>query len=179
MLADMKEHASEASTLRKSDAVLSGAVLSVALSALCVAVSNCATLRNALTFDEPQVELQQINVTGMGLSGGTLDLVFDVYNPNQYRLRSTRLEVGLELASTDFGEALIDKPLDLSPQNHSRVVMPVRFTWAGVGAAARSLLQSQELPYGVTGAVILDTPLGERTLQLKSNGKVPLKKLIP
>jgi len=142
-------------------------------------VTACATLRNALKFESPQIELQQINVTGMGLSGGTLDLVFDVYNPNQYRLRSTRLEVGLELASTDFGEALIDKPLDLSPQNHSRVIMPVRYTWAGVGAAARSLLQSQELPYGITGAVILDTPLGERRVQLKSKGNVPLRKLIP
>jgi LEA14-like dessication related protein len=145
---------------------------------LACALSGCATLRNALTFENPQIDLQEINVTGMGLSGGTLDLVFDVYNPNQYRLRSTRLEVGLELASTDFGEALIDKPLDLSPQNHSRVVMPVRFTWAGVGAAARSLLQSQELPYGITGAVILDTPLGERRVQLKSKGNVPLRKLI-
>ena len=148
------------------------------LALLAGVVTACATLRNALTFESPQIELQEINVTGMGLSGGTLDLVFDVYNPNQYRLRSTRLEVGLELASTDFGEALIDKPLDLSPQNHSRVVMPVRFTWAGVGAAARSLLQSQELPYGITGAVILDTPLGERRVQLRSKGNVPLRKLI-
>jgi len=146
---------------------------------LSVAASACATLRNALNFEEPQIQLQEIHVTGMGLSGGTLDLVFDVYNPNQYRLRSTRLDVGLELASTDFGEALIDKPLDLSPQNHSRVVMPVRFTWAGVGAAARSLLQSQELPYVITGAVILDTPIGERRVQLKDSGKVPLRKLIP
>ena len=164
MLAGMKE--------RASAAFCSVAALGVALSA-------CATLRNAITFQQPDIALQEINVTGMGLSGGTLDLVFDVYNPNQYRLRSTRLDVGLELASTDFGEALIDKPLDLSPQNHSRVVMPVRFTWAGVGAAARSLLQSQELPYGITGAVILDTPLGERRVQLKSHGKVPLRKLIP
>ena len=161
MLAVMKEHAS------------------VAVLVLSVAVSGCATLRNALSFEEPQIELKQVDITGFGLQGGTLDLVFDVYNPNQYRLRSTRLEVGLELASTDFGEALIDKPLDLSPQNHSRVVMPVRFTWAGVGAAARSLLQLQELRYGITGAVLLDTPLGERRVQLQSTGNVPLKKLIP
>src|ERR1700704_2776892 len=145
---------------------------------LIAALAGCATLRNALTFENPQIALQQINVTGLGMTGGTLDLVFDVYNPNQYRLRSTRLEVGLELASTDFGEALIDKPLDLSPQNHSSVVMPVRFSWAGVGAAARSLLQSQELPYGITGAVILDTPLGSRTVQLQNTGKVPLRKLL-
>jgi LEA14-like dessication related protein len=164
MLADMKEHAS---------------VVLSRVAVLCAAVSGCATLRNAMTFEKPQIELQEINITSLGLQSGTLDLVFDVYNPNQYRLRSTRLEVDLELASTEFGEALIDKPLDLSPQNHSRVVMPVRFTWAGVGAAARSLLQSQELPYGITGAVILDTPLGERRVQLQDTGKVPLKKLIP
>jgi LEA14-like dessication related protein len=145
---------------------------------LTITLSGCATLRNALSFEQPQVELQEINVTGLGLSGGTLDLVFDVYNPNDYRLRSTRLEVDLELAGTDFGEALIDKPLDLSPENHSRVIMPVRFTWAGVGAAARSLLQAQELPYGLTGAVLVETPIGERRVELRSSGKVPLRKLI-
>ena len=156
----------------RKDASAAGALVAVVL------VAGCATLKNALTFEKPDVLLQQINVTGIGLTGGTLDLVFDVYNPNQYRLRSARLEVELQLAQTDFGEALIDKPLDLSPQNHSQVVMPVRFTWAGVGAAARSLLQSQSLPYGLTGAVILDTPIGERRVQLKNSGTVPLRKLI-
>jgi LEA14-like dessication related protein len=145
---------------------------------LVVTLSACATLKSALNFQKPDLELQEINVTGLGLQGGTLDLVFDVYNPNDYRLRSTRLEVALELAGTDFGEALIDKPLDLSPTNHSRVIMPVRFTWTGVGAAARSLLESQELPYGITGAVLLDTPVGERRVELRSDGKVPLRKLI-
>jgi LEA14-like dessication related protein len=145
---------------------------------LIITLGACATLQNVLKFEQPQVELQEINITGLGLSGGTLDLVFDVYNPNDYRLRSTRLEVGLELAGTDFGEALIDKPLDLSPENHSRVVMPVRFTWSGVGAAARSMLESRELPYGLTGAVLVETPIGERRVELKGKGNVPLRKLI-
>ena len=148
------------------------------LAGVAIALGACATL-GKLYFQDPQIQLQEINVTSLGLSGGTMDLVFDVYNPNDYRLRSTRLEVALELAGTDFGDALIDKPLDFSPVNHSRVVMPVRFTWAGVGAAARSLLESQELPYGLTGAVLLDTPLGERRVQLSSKGKVPLRKLVP
>ena len=142
------------------------------------AVASCATLRSALDFQEPQVELKQINITGMGLSGGTLDLVFDVYNPNDYRLRSTRLEVGLDLEDRHFGDALIDKPLDLSPTNHSQVVMPVRFEWSGVGAAARGLLTRQALRYGITGAVLLDTPLGDKRVQLRGTGDVPLKKLL-
>jgi LEA14-like dessication related protein len=149
----------------------------IAVALLALTAAGCATLRNALNFQEPQVALQQINITGLGLTGGTLDLVFDVYNPNDYRLRSTRLEVGLDLEGTHFGDALIDRPLDLSPTNHSQVVMPVRFEWAGVGAAARGLLTRAAVKYGVTGAVLLDTPLGEKRVQLRSTGDVPLKKL--
>ena len=150
----------------------------LALVAACCVATGCATLRAVLNFEEPQIALQQINVTGMTLSGGTLDLVFDVYNPNDYRLRSTRLEVGLDLEGTHFGDALIDKPLDLSPSNHSQVIMPVRFQWSGVGAAARGLLTRQGLRYGITGAALLDTPLGDKRVQIRSTGDVPLRTLM-
>src|SRR3989440_12470573 len=120
---------------------------------------SCATL-GRLSFTEPDVALQEIAVSGIGLTGGTFDLVFDVYNPNDYRIRSTRLEVGIDLEGTHFGDALLDRPLDLSPTNHSRVVVPVRFAWTGLGAGARALLTRQALGYAVTGRVFLDTPLG-------------------
>ena len=86
----------------------------------------CATL-GRLSFREPDLELERINLTGLGLTGGTLDLVFDVYNPNDYRIRSTRLDVGIDLEGTHFGDGSVERPLDLSPVNHSRVIVPVRF----------------------------------------------------
>ena len=137
----------------------------------------CATL-GRLSFTEPEVALQEIAVTGVGLTGGTFDLVFDVYNPNDYRIRSTRLEVGIDLEGRHFGDALLDRPLDLSPTNHSRVVVPVRFEWAGVGAGAKALVTRQAVGYGLTGRVLVDTPLGERTVALKGTGTVPLRKLL-
>jgi LEA14-like dessication related protein len=140
-------------------------------------LGGCASIRAAISFVEPQVELEQINVTGLSLTGGTLDLVLDVYNPNKYRLRSTRLEIGLDLETVHFGDALIDKPLDLSPENHSRVNIPVRFEWAGVGAGAKALLTRQAIAYGLTGAVLLETPLGDRRVGLGVKGDVPLRKL--
>ena len=146
---------------------------------LCVALlTACATLRG-LAFKEPEVSLQEIDITGIGLTGGTFDLVFDVFNPNDYRIRSTRLEVGVDLEGTHFGDALLDRPLDLSPTNHSRVVVPVRFEWAGVGAGAKALFARQAVAYGITGRVFVDTPLGEKTVVLHGTGNVPLRKLIP
>lgn len=147
-------------------------VLGLALSG----VSGCATLKSAFSFHEPQLELEEIRITGLGLTGGTFDLVLDVYNPNDYRLRSTRLELSLDLEDVHFGDALIDKPLDLSPVNHSQVIVPVRFEWAGVGAVARGLLQRQAIRYKTTGTVLVDTPIGERRVPLQLSGDVPLKK---
>jgi LEA14-like dessication related protein len=147
-----------------------------ALALVLAFASSCATLQRALRFEEPQIVLEQINVTGLGLTGGTLDLVFDVYNPNDYRLRSTRLEIGVDLDDVHFGDALLDRPLDLSPTNHSRVVVPVRFEWAGVGAGARALLSRQAVRYGLSGAVLVETPVGDRRVELRTTGDVPLRK---
>jgi hypothetical protein len=36
--------------------------------------------------------------------------------------------------------ALLDRPLDLSPTNHSQVVAPVGFEWGGLGAGAKALV---------------------------------------
>jgi LEA14-like dessication related protein len=148
-----------------------------ALLSLAVLASACATLRG-LTFQEPDLSLQEIAITGIGLTGGTFDLVLDVYNPNDYRIRSTRLEVGIDLEGRHFGDALLDRPLDLSPTNHSRVVVPVRFEWAGLGAGAKALVTRQAVGYGLTGRVLVDTPLGERTVALRGTGNVPLRKLL-
>ena len=145
--------------------------------AFVLASAACATLRN-LTFTEPDVSLQEIDVIGIGLTGGTLNLVFDVWNPNDYRIRSTRLEVGIDLEGTHFGDALLDRPLDLSPTNHSRAVVPVRFEWAGLGAGAKALVTKRAVGYAITGAVLLDTPLGEQRVALQGRGNVPLKAFV-
>jgi len=142
-----------------------------------LAGASCATIQSALSFKAPDITLTDITVTGLGLTGGTLDLAFDVYNPNTYRLRSTRMELGLDLEDVHFGEALLERPLDLSPENHSRVIVPVRFEWSGVGAGARAFFSRQEIKYGIDGAVILETPIGEQRVGLRATGDVPLKKL--
>ena len=146
------------------------------LAGLAVTLGACATL-GKLYFQEPQIQLQEINVTGIGISGGTMDLVFDIYNPNDYRIRSTRIEVALDLENTHFGDAYLERPLDLSPTNHSRVVVPTRFEWAGVGAGARALFTKQAINYALTGRVVLETPLGDKRVGLTGRGQVPLKKL--
>lgn len=149
------------------------------LAGLAALAAACATLGRALRFEEPQIQLQEVRVTGLSFTGGTLDLRLDVFNPNDYRLRSTRLEVGVDLEDTHFGDALLEAPLDLPSQQHSLITVPVRFEWAGLGAGARALLTRQTIRYGLTGIATLDTPLGDRRVQLRAGGDVPLRTLLP
>lgn len=143
-----------------------------------VALAGCKTLSSALHFAEPEIQLKEIQITGIGLSGGTLNLALDVYNPNDYRLRSTRLELGIDLESTHFGDALLENPLELPSQQHTLVTVPVRFEWAGVGAGARALLTRQAIRFGLTGTAYLGTPLGDRRVQVHGSGDVPLRRLV-
>ena len=134
---------------------------------------------HALRFDEPVIQLKEVRITGIGLSGGTLDLALDVFNPNEFRLRSTRLEVGIDLENVHFGDALVETPLELPSQQHTLVVVPVRFEWAGVSAGARGLLMKQAIAFILTGTAALDTPLGNRRVQVRGSGNVPLRSLLP
>jgi hypothetical protein len=102
-----------------------------------------------------------------------------VYNPNQYEIRGTRVELSLDLEERHFGDALLERPLALSAQQHIRVVVPVAFEWAGVGAAAQALLTRQAVRYALRGSVLVDTPIGERRVSVTRRGDVPLRKVSP
>lgn len=145
---------------------------------LAVLVAGCATLTRSLRFEEPGVTLQEIRITGLGLTGGSFDLALDVFNPNTYGLRTTRLELGIDLEQVHFGDALVETPLDLPSQQHSAVTVPVRFEWAGLGAGARALLTRQAIRFGLTGVATLGTPLGDRRVAIHGSGDVPLKALV-
>jgi hypothetical protein len=149
----------------------------LALPLVAVSLAACATLGH-VAFQEPEIALKEIAITSIGLTGGTCDLVFDVWNPNAYRITSTRMEVGIDLEGSHFGDALLERPLDLSATAHSRVRVPVRFEWAGLGAGAKALLTKQAVGFAVTGRVLLDTPVGTETVVLKGTGNVPLTKLL-
>src|SRR5260370_18731 len=102
----------------------------------------------------------------------------EVWNPSADRITSAGMEVGIDLEGSHFGDALLGRPLDLSATAHSRVRVPVRFEWAGLGAGAKALLTKRAVGFAVTGRVLLDTPVGTETVVLKGTGNVPLTKLL-
>jgi len=122
----------------------------------------CASLGRAV-FKEPVVEFRELKVNGLGLTGGSLDVVLSVYNPNNFRLDATRLTYNLMVDSVNFGSGAIDQQFAVQSGDSTLVRLPLTFTYAGIGAAGRQLLNTGTVNYRVTGDMTVGTPLGNFT----------------
>jgi LEA14-like dessication related protein len=129
---------------------------------LAVLLGGCVTLGRA-AFREPQVVLREIAITGVGLTGGSLDVVLAVHNPNGYKMDALRMTYRVDIDSTTVGEGELDRRFVVLGKDSSIVRLPVRFTYAGLGAAGRALLTSGIVNYRVRGDFTVATPIGNFT----------------
>jgi LEA14-like dessication related protein len=130
-------------------------------------------------FQEPTVELNTIIVRGIGLTGGTLDVVLDVTNPNNVDLKGTRLELGLDVEGTHFGDVDLNDAFNLPKNTPTMITVPLTFNWAGVGAAARSAFNYGTVKYDMKGRASLETPWGVERVPFARSGSVALNQTRP
>ena len=60
--------------------------------------AGCSALGRA-AFKQPVVTLKQVNIRGVGLTGGSLDVTLAVENPNHYTLDAKRLTYRVMMAN--------------------------------------------------------------------------------
>ena len=152
-------------------------VQAVAVGALLASTTSCSLVQR-FRFTPPTVALQTITVTGLSLSGGSLRLLLDVHNPNPYELKGSALRLAVDLEGTPFGELVRDEPLTLPESAHAPVAVDLRFTWAGVGAAARGLFDRGAVAYALNGSLLVDTPIDERRVKVGTKGSVTIEALL-
>ncbi len=131
----------------------------------------CKTVGSA-TFREPVVRLKEMQLRGIGLTGGEMDVILSVYNPNGFNLDATRLTYNLFVDdSIQFGSGTVNQRFTVQERDSSMVTLPLRFTYAGIGNAGRQLLNTGTLNYRVTGDVTVGTPLGNFTRPYDQRGR--------
>ena len=135
-----------------------------------LALSACATLGRGV-FQEPIVNFKNVSVRGLGLTGGTVDVYLSVYNPNGFRLDATRLTYDLLVGENRLGTGALDSRFTVQDNDSTEVRIPVDFSYAGIGSAARQMLQSGSVPYTVRGDVTVATPLGNFTRPYSGTGR--------
>jgi LEA14-like dessication related protein len=154
----------------RSVAALLGAVL---------VLGGCAGMGDL--FKEPDFRLDRVIVRYVGVTGGTLDLLLVVENPNRFDLRGTGLEVGFDVEGSHVGDVRLSNDFAVTKGGMTTLTLPLRFEWAGVGAALRTALSSGEIPYTMKGQATLQTPFGNHSVPFTRQGRAPLSRpdLVP
>ncbi len=145
------------------------------LLALVVSIGGCSGIGDL--FQEPDVQLERVVVRGIGVTGGNLDLVVKVENPNNFNLHGTRLEVGFDVEGEHLGDIAYDDDFAVPENGTTTITLPLKFGWAGVGSAVRAALGYGDLPYKMKGQAELKTPWGRKEIPFTHEGRVPLTRL--
>ena len=136
------------------------------------AIAGCASLGALGGFKEPIVSFKDLRVRGLGLTGGSLDAYLNVYNPNGFRLDATRLTYRVTVGdNAEVGTGALDSRFTVQNNDSTMVRIPIDFTYAGIGAAARQMMQSGSVPYNVAGDVTVTTPVGNFTVPYSGTGR--------
>ena len=134
------------------------------------ALGGCASLGMG-GFKQPLVQFSDVKIRGLGLSGGALDIVLSVYNPNGFDLNATRLTYRLLVEEKDLGSGVLDRAFRVKDRDSTFVSIPMDFTYAGLGAAGRQLLSSGAVNYRVIGDITVNTGIGNFTVPYDQRGR--------
>jgi LEA14-like dessication related protein len=143
--------------------------------ALLTSLPACSAIHEI--FREPDVRLERVVVRAIGMSGGSLDLIVGVDNPNGFALHGTRLEVGFDVEGQHLGDIAYDDDFSVTENGRTTLTLPLTFGWDGVGSAVVTALGSGDLPYKMKGQVELRTPLGSKDVPFTREGRVALTHL--
>jgi LEA14-like dessication related protein len=137
-----------------------------------VAVAGCSMLGHA-AFKDPVVHLKTVQLRGVGVTGGQLDVKLSVYNPNHYRLDATKLTYSVNMAgdSVHVADGVLDNRFTVNEGDSSEVTLPVSFTYTGLGAAGRSLLNTGVVNYHVSGNLTVGSPVGSFNIPYSQTGR--------
>lgn len=135
-----------------------------------VGAYGCASVaRNA--FSEPVVTLRDVRLQGIGMTGGSFDVILSVYNPNGFRLDASQLRYNVFVDSVRFANGTMNQRFTVQEKDSTLVTVPINFTYAGVGEAGRQLLNTGSVNYRVAGDVTVATPVGNFTVPYDRTGR--------
>jgi LEA14-like dessication related protein len=160
---------------RGGSAVIRSGYIRIMTIGLLASIGACSAISEI--FKEPDVQLERVVVRGVGMTGGKLDLIIDVENPNGFTLHGTKLEVGFDVEGQHLGDIAYDDDFSVSENGRTTLTLPLTFGWAGVGSAVRAALGSGDLPYKMKGQVELRTPWGPKEVPFTREGRVALTRL--
>lgn len=115
--------------------------------------------------EQPQVWLEGVRISSLGLTGGVVNVRLSVHNPNRFAVQASGLTYDFQIRDPEadrwvpFTEGRLDDDLRVAARDTLEVTVPVEFSYRGLGEAWRSLIDRGSFDYRVNGVVELRSPV--------------------
>lgn len=136
---------------------------------LALTLGACSAIGRRM-FTPPSVYIEDVRLVGVGMTGGTLDVVLSVHNPNGFTLDAKRVNYAVMLDSIPFGTGAITERITVPKKDSALVRIPVTFGLPQILAAGSKFLQGGSIPYRFTGDITVATPFGDVTRKFDERG---------
>jgi LEA14-like dessication related protein len=117
--------------------------------AMMLAAAGCAT------FHPPTLQVQNIGKGRVGLSGVTLDVVFNVRNPNEQDIRIDRIEYELEFNGRHVGRGFVPRPVEVRGYGQERVTSEFDVNFLSLPGAIKDMLTRDRVRARASGYFVL------------------------
>lgn len=145
-----------------------------ALAAGCAGLSNLAKS----TIQEPKLSFRSASVQSLDFDGATVALLFDLSNPNAFGLELARAGWAVEMDGTRIANGDLPGGLAIPANGTAPLSLPVHVRYRDVPGIASLLVSGKdEVPYRVSGAIGVKTPVGILDLPVSHSDTLHLPRL--
>ncbi|WP_224362392.1 LEA type 2 family protein [Hyalangium versicolor] len=138
-------------------------------------LTGCATLKKL--FKKPRVTFKTARLSNASLSDATVDLVYQVENPNSFGLSLAKVDYAFFVEGKQVVAGSPSKGLQLKARDSSELVFPANVKFADIVPVVETFLTKDAAAYKAQGSVGIDTPIGVLSFPLETEGTFEIPKL--
>lgn len=150
----------------------------LALSVLFLVITSCASIRDAASIKEPNVQFADMSIQNITFDGVTLLFDFDVTNPNRMGVSADSYNYEFFINGESFITGSQTERIEIGSEATSRVQVPVSLTFSNVYESFRSVMRQDSISYRMATDVNFSLPvLGSRRVPVEANGQLPIPRV--
>jgi LEA14-like dessication related protein len=141
--------------------------------------TSCATLQQVASsvLSRPKMTVQNVEITGVSLTGIAANVVCEVENPNAFQLSLGGFDYQLSLDQHPLVSGKASQGFNVPAQGKGTVSFPVEFRFTELGQGLLALFQKEQVAYGVKATMGFNSPIGVVNVPLEHNGTFPVPRL--
>lgn len=136
------------------------ASLSAVLGAVLLGSVACGSPGTPEPVYRPEVSVREVKLSGVGISGGSMNVVLGVRNPNRFRIDAPRINYQVLVDTVVIGKGLYEGDFSIRGRKTAEVRIPVKFKYSDIGTTGRALLNAGTVEYRIVGDVSAASTMG-------------------